>query len=79
MKMRCKRKFIVMKMRGVGNPLSESGGKISYIATDTDTHTEAYFISLVFLRKCRNKIKNRKTVFIPHYSLVYMQDFKGTN
>ena len=26
--------------------------------TDTHTHTEAYFISLVFLRKCRNKTKN---------------------
>ena len=27
--------------------------------TDTHTHTEARFISLVFLRKCRNKAKNR--------------------
>ena len=26
--------------------------------THTRTHTEAYFISLVFLRKCRNKTKN---------------------
>ena len=25
--------------------------------TQTHTHTEAYFISLVFLRKCRNKTK----------------------
>ena len=24
------------------------------------THSETYFISLVFLRKCRNKTKNRK-------------------
>ena len=26
--------------------------------THTHTHTEAYFISLLFLRKCRNKTKN---------------------
>ena len=26
--------------------------------TDTHTHTEAHFISLVFLRKCRNKTNN---------------------
>ena len=28
--------------------------------THTHTHTEAYFISLVFLRKCRNKTKNKQ-------------------
>ena len=28
--------------------------------TDRHTHTEAYFISLVFLRKCRNKTKKEK-------------------
>ena len=35
----------------------------THIQTHTDrqthTHTEAYFISLVFLRKCRNKTKKR--------------------
>ena len=28
--------------------------------THTHIHTEAYFITLVFLRKCRNKTNNRK-------------------
>ena len=30
----------------------------TYTQADTHTHTEAHFIGLVFLRKCRNKTKN---------------------
>ena len=33
------------------------GGPKLYTDTHTDTHKEAHFISLVFLRKCRNKTK----------------------
>ena len=38
------------------------GGPKLYTDTHihTDTHTEAYFISLVFLRKCRNKTKKQE-------------------
>ena len=30
----------------------------THTLTQTHTHAEAHFISLVFLRKCRNKTKN---------------------
>ena len=32
--------------------------------THTDTHTEACFMSLVFLRKCRNKTKKVKDLLL---------------
>ena len=36
----------------------------TYTHIHTHTHTEAYFISLVFLRKCRNKTKNCGMKFV---------------
>ena len=51
------RRMLVQKKERDGR-VSESHYTNTHTHTHTHTHPEAHFISLVFLRKCRNKTKN---------------------